>query len=314
MLDKIILLLLPLTFLNACANELDHKKEEPTSGVRILSESQVHITFTPSDSANSYTATLIWPEAQGTIRILENAKVLATLSGQFTSYSMPVEGGTEVSYLVEHLSSENKIISSVPISGTVPKDLFWDKETILEQDTTINAGRIYISKDARLLTKQFNLTILADTIKAEGGLITNFANGESQKAIATQGLNGGNILIQAKYATGNLAIEMRGQNGGEGKSSVMGAIGSTQQCFPGSGGDGGNSGELKIDIADGTTLALLVNRFIGVKGPSGGSPWSHGKDTVTTGTCQTIKPQQGNDGMFGRICLKLRTTDTFECR
>ncbi|QDK37924.1 hypothetical protein [Bdellovibrio sp. NC01] len=314
MLDKITFLIISTLLLSSCANELDHKQEEPPSGVRILSESQVHISFTPNDSANSYQAIITWPEAQGTIRILENSKVLATLSGQFTSYSVPVQGGTEVSYLVEHLSTDNKIISSVQILGTVPKDLFWDKETTLEQDTIINAGRIYISKDAKILTKQFNLTIIADTIKAEGGLITNFADGESQKAIATNGLKGGNISISAQKASGNLAIEMRGQNGGEGKSAVMGAFGSTQQCFSGPGGNGGNSGELKIDIADGTTLALLVNRYVGMKGPNGGAPWSHGKDTITTGTCQTVKPQPGTDGTFGRVCIKLRSTDTFECR
>ena len=102
--------------LSGCTNEL--KKEKPAIDPRIqqLSTDQIAVEIVGSDQPNSYEVDLSWPDAQGTVRVSEQSKILGVVSGSDKKFvHAQVSGGSELSYLVEQLTDDGRVSSSIPV-------------------------------------------------------------------------------------------------------------------------------------------------------------------------------------------------------
>lgn len=182
-----------------------------------------------------------------------------------------------------------------------PLDILLDQktlETFLTKtgDKKIKAHRVFLEKDGQLLTQGQDLFIETNELFADKSEISTF-NTNQKAPPDVDGRSGGNIFLKAKRAHGVLAINMRGEDGGDGTDGVpypdragQGAKGENGLCIgvdtprrfvwdcekkprpggkglpgadgrPGTnGGNGGSTGLCKVEIAE-QSPDFLVNIF-----------------------------------------------------
>lgn len=314
--QKVLVFLFAAQLLCACSNELDQKKapDNPEVGVRELAQSQVKVKFTPLTEANHYQIELSWPQALGSVRIYENSKVLIETPGSQNQFIKEVDGGAELSFLIEQISTEDKITASLPVTATVPLDLVWDSDINLTEDKTFQNERIFISNNIKITTNGHNLTIDAGLFSVDHGLIQTFPENMPPATWATKGIDGGLITIHAKQATGILKVLLRGQAGGPGKNGQI-ILFNPSNCKGGPGANGGASGSLSVEIEDGKTLGVLVDRVAGEGGAPGGNSFENDPKKTLVGVCdQSVgEVKAGMPGSLGYICLRQQASETATC-
>lgn len=179
----------------------------------------------------------------------------------------------------------------------IPLDYLVDKEIVLSKDEMWSRfGRIFFTPSGIITTNGHQLYIQADELISTSGQIRTFLNSENSQ-VGSAGLSGGNIQIVLRTASGELKIEMRGQNGGPGTlgstlpadppldfSGGMGGGSHGMMRFDGihtkpggvggNGGAGGSSGRYQISISETHTLHLqaVIIEGHGGAGGQGGAP------------------------------------------
>lgn len=169
----------------------------------------------------------------------------------------------------------------------------------------VEYDRLILKKGARFQTEGANVRIDIKELVSEDAVIATFSpdtTAEKRKS----GRAGGHLELHVGKATGNLTVELRGENGGDGEAgaepvaSMKGAQGAPgmdwiggfgyssviyipsagnpgAQGFQGeSGFPGGNSGSADIQISDDSELSLSVARIPG-RGGAGGSGGAGGE-------------------------------------
>lgn len=310
-------LLLSNFWLSGCSDEL--KKEKPAVDPRIqqLATEQVAVRIQGLDQPNSYQVELGWPEAQGTVRVSEHSKNLGIVSGSDKKFvHTQVTGGSELSYLVEQLSTDGRVTASIPVYVKIPTDLYWDGNIDLSEHQKIDAERVFLSSRALVTTFDKNLTIVTKEFISDGAVIQNFtdiAEGPWEK----NGRSGGTITIMAKKARGTIQVQLRGEGGGHGKNGCITDPSHHPGCAGTTGGNGGSAGSLNVNFEDGRDLNISYDNKEGRKGIAGV------RGSVPYGTPDAIYPPcdrdapngvDGQSGGKGQVCLKMTAGLDYVCQ
>jgi hypothetical protein len=242
-----------------------------------------------------------WPVIEdGKIIRVRDKSVLTEVQPSQSFFTHQVNHDQNITYYFDVLSSSKSIERTIAKSVLIPKDyVVREGSDRLTADTTLQVNRLFLGPDIPLTSLNYNLTIFASELHSEGGIIRTFpAGSRGHGSIAMQpvdppifwapnGLSGGTITIRSKTLFGQLHVELRGEDGADGRDGVAvterppqaapgtrGSISceSTQdggqgQCTCGAygndggqgvdgargesaigGGSGGNSGDLKVAI------------------------------------------------------------------
>jgi hypothetical protein len=143
-----------------------------------------------------------------------------------------VVGGETISYLIyDELSGQQHILQSIDLD--IPKDLVFEKKLVLSEPILKSLGlkvigsgpsrqiighqfkRIFFENDAILITNGESLQFIAEEIYFRRAVIQTFENG-STAPLGKEGRSGGVLDFQAKVISGDVFVELRGENGGQG--------------------------------------------------------------------------------------------------
>lgn len=318
------LLILPLV---SCSLELKDKNESPPVGGLTMSEvqgisltqSQIVSRTTGLDEANHYQVEITWPETVGALRISRADKELALVrasEGIFTEAN--VIGGSTESYQIEHLNENGNLVASFSVSVLVPQDLLLEGEIELRENTKWEAERIFISRNLLVRTLDKNLLVVAKELISDGGSIVNFAEG-AQAGLEQSGKSGGSIVIQAYRARGLLSLRLNAEAGGAGRNGVFTGRGAHPGCAGTSGGNGGQAGNLSVQVVENNGLQLSIVNDEGRPGGAG----RRGAVANTTPVTEAVHPPcyagapdgvDGAPGKQGQVCMKMSAELNFVCQ
>jgi hypothetical protein len=206
-------------------------------------------------------------------------------------------------YRYVYVDDSGKVVRSVEVD--VPMDLVIDRAVELSKSPDWhNVYRVIFAKSGLLTTNGFNVVLHAQKIESDQGVIRTFAPNQTA-ATGADGRNGGEIRIFAVEAHGQLAVEIRGENGGNG----LGPVGLARDG--GNAGSGGNSGNFFLDITGTNDLKISFVDQAGIKGVAGkGAPAGMIGGLCMGGQCNSPSPvgpgengKEGIDGQFGQFCL-----------
>lgn len=200
-------------------------------------------------------------------------------------------GGTKLRYLF--ISARG----SQGLTVQVPKDLVIQGVVTVPTAGVLKFPRVFWNRGARLITQGLDVTIEADTIFADGGIVETFPNGQrAADGIAGAGRvgrGGGKLIFRARQMSGKLEVFLRGEDGGHGAPGAMmprardGAVTHTVMTVceqppagpagengrrgnPGfDGGNGGDAGSLLVDVANAEELELHHQMIPGIGGNGG---------------------------------------------
>lgn len=203
-------------------------------------------------------------------------------------------------YRYEYLSSSGNILKIVEVE--IPQDLVIDHEVSLTQSPSWqNIYRVFFLNGGTLTTNGYNVLLKAQVIDSDHGRIRTFAD-QATAATETDGKSGGIIRIFTKNASGDLAVELRGENGGAG--SATGGVRN------GDAGSGGDAGKLYLDSQ--STNGLRVTHMIQAGAGGIGAKAIAGSSICIMGGCHAGEflttpgrkaGHNGADGQVGEICF-----------
>lgn len=211
--------------------------------------------------------------------------------------SYPVPGA---SYVYEMGFYENQqFIVNQSHQVRIPEDLEIRGETVLNENTRWVFNRVFLMKDAKILTQGFRLEIQANELSSDGSEILSFP---AQGLAPGSGRSGSQFEIRLKKASGYLTVHLRGENGSQGLQGAHAGCSNRNETLhrPANGQqgqDGGSSGQAMIYISEKNDLK--INWFIqsGLGGP-GGEP---GGPCYAGPTAE--KGLAGREGVSQKSCI-----------
>ena len=205
----------------------------------------------------------------------------------------------------------------------------------------LSLSRLQIGRQARIVTNGYRLVIQAAEVISDDGQIVAFdpprkaKDGSSPSQNGENGASGGNVELHAAVLRGNLTVDLRGQDGGDGAAGAPGVAGSrglsgssgVSGVFGcqsgggngsrggdgspggrgGDGGKGGNAGNLILDIKNMSAAHINPNLDAGLggrpgPGGPGGGPGQGGEGGSGSGFCSGGSPgQPGQPGPSGAL-------------
>lgn len=146
------------------------------------------------------------------------------------------------------------------------------------KDIELSFDELRFTEGGVLYTMGANVRIHVGTLKAEGGKIATFPEGQ-KAAAGKKGRSGGHVYLGFRNAVGALTIELRGENGGDGlpakdpdqnikgskgTNGIAGTCGFNPGMIPTKGGVGGKGlkgypGNTGLKGGDSGTLELVVD-------------------------------------------------------
>jgi len=223
-----------------CADEFKNSKDSVVSEkkVQAFDRSSFKYDVQPTKEPNRYKVSFNWGEARDRVEISLDGQKRADLGLNDTTYSEVVEGGKTYQYSISTPKTEKDSKKEVEVTIEVPRDQVLAGKVDFNGETAIRVNRLFIRSDAVVTSYRNNLVIEVNEIIGEGGTLQNYPVGYFDCDDRYNGNAGGDILIFAEKASGNLTISMTGSRG----------------CLVrGAGGAGGN---LNVSIENGSALIL----------------------------------------------------------
>ena len=320
-----VFLLIPFLLI-ACEKDFEFEKadKEPAKGTQVkeLFQEDFKVSIEPDAGANKYWLRISWPKSSGSIVALENSKRIFKSSGNAYKYEKLYTGGEKFELsLFQEDSEEPSLVKQIEI----PEDLVISQSKVLSGDLVFKGGRFFLNGALKIQSSSYNINIEADEFISENAMIETFPSGQKANR-ETNGRSGGNISIRTSKATGKLFVILRGEDGGDGRSSsCMKHFG--YLCNAAGAGDGGNYGNFSFDSKDSRNFEVTVERFPGFGGEGGISClYQHGTSTAHMALDSYINPSNacapvgrgsssGRNGISGtgEVCLKLKEEDKNVC-
>jgi hypothetical protein len=91
-------------------------------------------------------------------------------------------------------------------------------------------GKIIFTAAGELFTMGNSVDITADEVESNGGNITTFPPENMKAALNTKGQGGGFVNLQFRQIEGQVAVNLRGQDGGDGMTNPGGSCHQMQVC------------------------------------------------------------------------------------
>ncbi len=182
---------------------------------------------------HQYQIFISWPKNISKIFIEDfGTKVFETNSHQQYIYTIR----DNIKYNLRLFSTdEGKPVLLGGFAGQTPKDYSIDSETILKENLTINADRVFLTKRAKVQINGFEFTVATSKFFSDEAKIYSFPHYMEKAPRGTLGQSGGRIRITSEVAYGRLHVELRGQDGGDGSN---GSIWPTRAADGAQGGSG----------------------------------------------------------------------------
>src|SRR6185312_5461303 len=198
-------------------------------------------------------------------------------------------------YRYQYFNAAGYVIKIAEVE--IPRDLVIDHEVSLSQSPDWqNIYRVYFMNGGILTTNGNNVLLKAQLIYSDHGVIRTFAAG----ATASSGMNGrsGGVIriFTQSAAVGDLAVELRGENGGAGSSGA--ALNSRNGS---DGGSGGNTGNFYFDSISNNSLRVTHLMQAGASGVGGpGLPALGGCPAGARGRDECFSFPAGTNGRNGQ--------------
>jgi hypothetical protein len=321
---QIFMVILLGVSLSGCVKISDIEGSPEADAVKVANSPGVSVTALPEP--NHYQvhlpaageATIFRRSSVGTGAIDSFEFIPMTLLGDLFIDSSVVAGRGYIYQLGKMRDLKFEVVSEYQVQ--VPEDLVIEGSVVLGAHTQWTTyHRIFLEPGSVLTSMGFDLQVKATELIARGGLIQSFP--ENLKALqGLRGRSGGSLNLEFDSAQGELAIFLRGENGGDGGAGEAFEAGKihSQSCYSGTdfnpdgdfgrngqdGGMGGSSGKLKLFIKQNHDFVPHVFKQPGLGGAGGrGGPGQKGglrgiQSSSKFGTkCEVI--QQGKDGPDG---------------
>lgn len=307
------LLLCGLSLSLPSCGEFQKEKVVTDTKIRSFTMGDAQFDLSESEIPHQYQMLVTWPNDIQKVYVEKDGKRVFETDTE-RKFTLPLKDNSK--YVVRVFSADNdKPVLIGETQGQTPLDYTFSNPTELKENVSINANRVFLNHQTKIQTNGFNLTIQANKIYSDETEIISFPEG-SKAALEQNGLPGGLVQITSNYATGNLKITLRGQDGGDGIDGALwvtraadgntgtsgshdclkGPIGGPLKCWctagPGRGGDGatgekgrdgtlagrgGNSGQIIVEIKESSDFSVIPLQLIGLAGISGkGSPGQEG--------------------------------------
>ena len=203
--------------LKAAIGEAEKQRKDALSG--FLLEKDITVTYVEQPEPGNYTAVLSWkktiPYLIYTVRGYTNSIVNAT-SLSFSTFGRP-----------DHIDIEAKnnlglTVSKFQLTTDAPKDIILMSQA-LTQDTVIEANRVFLTENSKLVTEGHSLTIKTNKLIIMGkeAIISTLSLWSAD--ITTKDpvlLKNSTINIQARSIEGSLDIYLYGLNGQDGLNGI----------------------------------------------------------------------------------------------
>jgi hypothetical protein len=261
-----LILLLNLFFgAVACITVEDKDKNKPVSSTVVASAMRDQ-NFAWTLEPNSYR--IEKTVAPGTNRVVRlhlqsQAQAVFEVSGSVLVDSNVIAGH---SYRYRYLNTSGEVLFEEQL--TVPKDFVVEGRKVLGADySSLEYRRLFFMEDSVLVLQNFRLQLqVRELIVRLGAKLITFDRG-TKAGPGQNGRSGGELQLQTNSAVGALKIEMRGENGGDGRKpappdrSRHGEYGiNCGRLLAGNngeaGGVGGNSGKFKILVLNKSSFAV----------------------------------------------------------
>lgn len=265
---KLQKIILPLIFVAGCDKDFEFSPKDSSPNesnqLKALYQEDVTLSVVSDAEPNKYWLKISWPKASGSVVILENGKRLTRSTPTKSNYEKLYNGGDKLEIGLTQDGAEEVFYSK---QIEIPEDLIISSSKILTSDLVFKGGRFYLTGSAKIQALDFNVKIEVDEFYSENGLIETFPLGQKANW-EVDGRSAGNIIIQAKKSYGSLIVNLRGEDGGDGKSSVCHRA-FTMLCNASSAGNGGSFGQFRFESQNSKDFNITLNKHSGVGGMGG---------------------------------------------
>jgi len=251
--------------------------------LKVLGSGDIKLNFIPGEEPNDYSVQLTWPDFDGKVLFSDNEsnrKAQDTVANSITLLNLKGGQTYKVKFFIYDSSGRAyDFLKEI----FVPEDLVLSGNIKLNDNQSLAANRIFISRDLNLITEDKNLNIIANSIYSESGATISNFDLNSQAKPDSNGLNGGVITIESGSLFGELTINLSGQKGGNGTYNLplyniipspepFGLFLEVKKDCPGkSGANAGRRGNLFVVHRETNNLNFKVNYINtpgGLPGPS----------------------------------------------
>lgn len=280
---------------------------------------EVKFQIKGSTSPHKYLVELSWLPVDGDVRVLERGVLKGFVSGQAGFFiDSNLSGGSQASYVVEHIDSEGRVLGAASQVIEIPTDLLLEGEISLTASRKFEAHRVFLSRNLVLRTFHHDLVIITKELWSDGGVIGNFPT-DTVAAREGNGRHGGIITIFSEKAMGSLRLLLNGEKGGDGKDGVLSFPGKHPGCAGSNGGRGGNSGSLNLKFQEGRQFVVTTEVLVGGAGKAGRRGFVSSQTPSSLAVhppCHRDAPEgkEGQAGIQGQICLQLAHDFPFVCK
>lgn len=270
-----------------CGEEFDSERPEPAEQKTSVSiyELKEHVSVVVENGTEPerYVVHFGWPRIVPLSQVrVKTDRVLGVVKADQTLFSHTVSHNQLITYVFEVIGSTGEVVDKFVKKVSIPTDLVVSEATNpFTEDKYIKLNRLYLNEHP-LRTNGYKVTIDVNEIYAKSGVIESFPEGARAKD-NTDGRGAGELIINSKYARGEMKIFMRGEDGGNGSKGAYKS--------PAAGGYRGSPGSFLCDSPVSRVnldeLDLQRGRFCGCERMgSDGGPGTNG--------------EKGNDGLPGK--------------
>jgi len=236
-----------------------------------------------------------WPVIEdGKIIRVRLDKVLAEVLPAQTFFTHQVSHDQRLKYYVDILDQSKSVQTTFSREVIIPTDyVVRENQNTFSGPTELYINRLYLDSSMALQTLGYDVSIFTNEIHSLNGVIRTFPEGT--KTVATEGVKmsetffrapsgrgGGKLIIKTSKLIGEMRIELRGENGADGKNGVA----NTNRAADGS---PGSIGEQRCwehnGYQDCTCHRDGSNGGNGTDGSKGENGW-YGGNGGATGTAQ----------------------------
>ena len=313
-----------IVLVSSCDNlEIDNKdkdQKDPQGNLRLeksvinSDEFENNIIYSVvGGEAKKYSVQFQWPRLadKSSIRV-RLGNVLSEVSNEQTFFTHTVSHRQLLNYSFDILGPDKRLLRTVVKQVLVPTDYVVDDASyLINEKTSINVNRLFISGDYALTTFGNDIEISANEVISSGGVIQNFPEdgrkNNVDESYEPNGTNGGSIQLIAKTLRGRLQIKLKGETGKTGDKGPphteiksgrgVAASGGVYHCTP----PGGN-GEVYLlnnrscwchKYGENGGIGLTGSR--GFQGLAGGKGGRSGNVRVEI---ETYLPSEGMDSSY----------------
>lgn len=295
--------------------------EQPKKPIinRELRLDDIFVETVGQDQPNIYDMVFSWPITSDSVRVSYNGQVLFVTKTFESEQSAlkNLQGGRSYPVFIEILDEQNHIIDSETRNLEIPKDYIFPKNFKLTSHMKITNDRVFMS-DSVITTEQFNLEIKTrNLIILEKSYIQGFEPSTKAKH-GSDGRSGGNVMIQAMIAEGDLDITMNSEAGGDGFKGFDSPPCNGKFCFGGincqwgtKGKTAGRNGDLIVKIQDNKNFKMYYQEVVaaaGIGGPSQAEVTDPNYPVVKENRDCKWPPHKesaphGQPGQSGKVCI-----------